>query len=95
MIGKRIKEIRKSRHMTQKEFAEMFGVSEAAVKKWEYDEVDPTTGVLITMADKLGCSVDYLLMRTDNASPLIIERDPIKEEVRRYEAFLRGTQYDK
>lgn len=81
--------------MTQKQFAEMLNVSEAAVKKWEYDEVDPTTGVLITMADKLDCTVDYLLMRTDDDRPLVLERDPIKEEVRRYEAFLRGAQNDK
>lgn len=90
MIGKRIKEIRNNNGLTQKEFAELLGVSESAVKKWELNKVDPTVAVLNTIADKFNLTVDYIIMRTDNPKPLIVEPDPIKKEVERYEAYLRG-----
>ena len=35
MLGKKIRELRKEKGLTQKELSERIGVSESTVKKWE------------------------------------------------------------
>jgi len=68
MIGERLKEIKKIRGITQADIAEITGVSVSAVKKWEQDQTDPNTGILIKLADHLNVSIDYLLKRSDTVS---------------------------
>lgn len=68
MIGERLKEIKRIRGITQSEIAEITGVSISAVKKWEQDQTDPNTGILIKLADHLNVSIDYLLKRSNSVS---------------------------
>ena len=41
------------------------GLSKAAVTRWKQTESTPNGDVLCKLADYFGCSVDYLLGRTD------------------------------
>jgi transcriptional regulator with XRE-family HTH domain len=64
-IGKRIKEIRISQDLTQKEFAKLIGVSERGIQRYEAGERKPTLDILISILDNVDISADYLLGRTD------------------------------
>lgn len=55
--------------MTQEELAKEFGVSRETVVRWESGYQLPPSHVLIDLADKFGCSVDYLLGRTKDRLP--------------------------
>lgn len=55
--------------MTQEELANEFGVARETVVRWESDDQLPPSHVLIDLADKFGCSVDYLLGRTKDRLP--------------------------
>lgn len=102
MIGKRLKEARKIKGLTQKDIAERVGVSLSTVKKWEADTIDPNTDKLITLALALNVSTDYLfgrgtspdLVLTEDTEKLleIVESLPPKqrEALRQYAEFLRG-----
>ncbi len=62
---KRIRILREDKDMTQKEIAEMLGMSQTGYSKYETGENDIPTQILIKLADFYGTSVDYILERTD------------------------------
>ena len=74
MIGKRLKQARKQKGMTQQDLAKTIGVSVGSVKKWEQDIVDPNTATLISIAVALNVSLDYLF-GNDAAPDLVMVAD--------------------
>ena len=62
---KRIRELREDHDLTQREVAEMLGMSQTGHSKYETGTNDIPTAVLIKLADFYKTSVDYLLGRTN------------------------------
>ena len=62
---KRIRELREDHDLTQREVAEMLGMSQTGYSKYETGTNDIPTAVLINLADFYKTSVDYLLGRTN------------------------------
>ena len=62
---KRIRDLREDRDLTQKQIAEMLGMSQTGYSKYETGENDIPTSVLIKLADFYSTTTDYLLGRTD------------------------------
>ncbi|MCL2412291.1 MAG: helix-turn-helix domain-containing protein [Treponema sp.] len=62
----RLKELRKSKKITQKQIAVGIGVSERNYQSFEYGEFSPNQNNLIKIADYFDVSADYLLGRSDN-----------------------------
>lgn len=60
-IGSRIKQLRKSRGMTQDQLAELVGVSPQAVSKWENDISSPDISLLPKLAEIFQVTTDSLL----------------------------------
>jgi len=50
--------------MTQDQLAEQLGVASTTVRNWENGTTKPSPNQLIAMSDLFGCSVDYLLERS-------------------------------
>lgn len=61
----RIRDLREDRDLTQKQVAQMLGMSQTGYSKYETGENDIPTVVLIKLADFYQTSTDYLLGRTD------------------------------
>ena len=64
-IGYRIKELRKERGLTQKEFAKLMNKSETGVASWEQGLSEPCVNDIRLMCSIFECSADYLLGLTD------------------------------
>lgn len=64
MIGKKIKEKRSRRGITQEKFAEMIGCSQSNVSKYENDELGIDAMMLLKIANVLGCTVDDFFHET-------------------------------
>ena len=62
---KRIRDLREDRDLTQKQIAEILGMSQTGYSKYETGENDIPTSILIRLADFYGTSIDYLLDRTE------------------------------
>lgn len=62
---RRIRELREDHDLTQREVAEMLGMSQTGYSKYETGTNDIPTAVLIKLADFYKTSVDYLLGRTN------------------------------
>ena len=61
----RIRDLREDRDLTQKELAQILGMSQTGYSKYETGENDIPTAILIKLADFYQTSTDYLLGRTD------------------------------
>ena len=60
-IGKRIKEMRKKKGMTQELLAEAMLTDKSTISLYENDKIDIKSSVLIELAKVLGCTAGYLL----------------------------------
>ena len=67
-LGNRIKELRTSKKMSQKELAEIVDVSKSAISKYESEMLEPNIRVQILLARTFDVTVDYLIGNTDTNS---------------------------
>ena len=68
MYFKRLKDLRVDNDLTQKELADIFGISQQTLSDYEKGKYDLPNDLLITYADYFKVSVDYILERTNNRS---------------------------
>ena len=62
----RIRDLREDRDLTQKQVAQILGMSQTGYSKYETGENDIPTSILIKLAKFYDTSIDYLLGETDN-----------------------------
>lgn len=60
-LGARIKELRVGKGLSQQELAEKLGVMQHTVSKYENNVKRPSLEVLVSLADILDTTTDYLL----------------------------------
>ena len=60
-VGNFIKHLRKQNHLTQKEFADLFGVTYQAVSKWENGLNIPDIAILKEISNKFNVDINDLL----------------------------------
>ncbi len=70
IIIARLKYEREKRGWSQKYIAEQTGIPSSNISRYETGERKPDIATLVTLANFLNCSVDYLLGRSDTASIL-------------------------
>ena len=61
----RIRDLREDKDLSQRQIAQMLGMSQTGYSKYETGENDIPTHVLIKLADFYKTSIDYMLGRTD------------------------------
>lgn len=64
-FSNRLKELRIEKGATQKNMAELLGITERNYQRYEYGLVDPTASNATKLADYFDVSVDYLLGRVN------------------------------
>ena len=62
-FGKRLKELRSEKELSQKEFGEKLGFCNQSISFWESGRREPDFDTLILISDFFGVSTDYLLGR--------------------------------
>lgn len=75
-IGKRIKELRESYHLSQAELAKLCGSNQATIAKTETGKTAPSVKLLLWLADYFDVSMDYLCCRTDQPQGKLYECKP-------------------
>ena len=71
----RIKELRMSRGMTQKELAKQLKCAPTAVSKYELEQLGIDAETICQLCDIFGCTADYLLGRSSSPAPVIAQED--------------------
>lgn len=66
----RLKEIRKSKNISQEQAANALGISVRAYQNYEYEQREPNIEMINKLADFYGVTTDYLLGREPLPNPL-------------------------
>lgn len=103
MLGNNIKELRKQKHLTQKDLAKLMHVSQQTIGAWETERAIPGSDTLALLANLFNVSTDYLLGRdpkedtlktadlADDDTIFTFEGKPIPEQDLEYmKRLLRG-----
>ena len=64
-----LKKLREQEGISQQNLADIIGVTQQAVAKWENGKSEPDTATLSKLASYFGTSIDYLIGRTDIKNP--------------------------
>lgn len=93
-LGKRIKELREEKGLSQIELAKLLNISNTTLSQYETNQRVPSDEIKIKLAEFFNCSVDYLLGRTDIRNPYIPEEYTQKHKVTKrdlmqYEDFIK------
>lgn len=101
-FGKRLREVRKDKEMSQDEVGKLAGVHGAVIGRYEREEVKPSIEMATQLAEVLGVSLDYLVGSTDvllekNIVSKILDIQKLKENDRQhvfalFDAFLKQTK---
>lgn len=79
MFGKRIKYLRNEKALRQEDVAKKLGIARTTYAMYEQGKREPDFNLLEKMAELYDVSVDYLLGRTDDPSPLAKKGDSLPE----------------
>lgn len=72
MFQIRLKELRENKKISQRELAQMLGLSQGTIGNWESGIRKPTYKTLYKIADLFNVSVDYLMGNTDKPKGFLI-----------------------
>ena len=76
----RMKLLREQHNLSQTDLAKILNISRQSYNFYENEKRDPDTAMLIRIADFFNVSLDYLLGRTNDPSPLTQEKTPSYQE---------------
>jgi len=74
-IGKRIKQLRKSSHLTQKQLADKVNVSSQVISNWEREYTEPGSDDVKALSQVFNCSADYILEGKEKTAAEIEEEE--------------------
>ena len=80
MIGPRLKEMRRSMKLPQWKMAEILGVSQSSIDRYERNTARPTIENFLVYADYFDVSLDYIFGRCDEPQGKLYEHRPRVEQ---------------
>lgn len=92
---KNLKLLREERGISQRKLAEVVGVSQQSINKYENHDIEPDYAVLTQLAAYFGVSVDYIIghsaVRSADASALTAQEAALLAAYRRLDANERAS----
>lgn len=65
-LAERLVDLKEKNNLLQKDIARSVGLSLRSYQRYEYGEREPTSTILIALADYFDVSLDYLVGRSDD-----------------------------
>ena len=75
-IGKRLRALREGVRLTQVNMAEILGVQQSRINRYETGQSTPSPEVFVKYADYFDVSMDYLYCRTDKPQGKLYDYQP-------------------
>lgn len=73
----RIKELRLSAELTQKDVAKKLGLNQTAIGKYERGQLEPSLETLKELSLLFDCTIDYLVGHTDDFGNVVQKNAPL------------------
>lgn len=82
-IGKRLRALREGVRLTQVQMAEILGVQQSRINRYESGQTTPGPDIFVRYADYFNVSMDYLYCRTEDPRGRLYDYQPqaLKEKV--------------
>ncbi|MCX7714606.1 MAG: helix-turn-helix transcriptional regulator [Clostridia bacterium] len=83
-FGQRLKQLRKSKKLTQQELADLLGISKVAISEYETGKVNPSPEHLIRIANIFNVSIDYFygkLLKLSRQEYILNVRTPVLSRI--------------
>jgi transcriptional regulator with XRE-family HTH domain len=77
-FGKKLRECRDTKNLSQSQLAEEVGVHQNVISRYERGDITPSIDVVSKIADALEVSVDYLIGKTN----LLLDKEAVDRLVR-------------
>lgn len=89
MLAENLKRLRKEKHMSQSQLAELVDMSQATIASWETGTRKPDTSMILRLAELLGVTTDELLgaPAMDDDAELWAIRESVRRDPERRELF--------
>lgn len=94
---KNLKLLRNKKGISQQQLADIIGISQQSVNKYENHNVEPDISILIALANYFNTSVDYLIGNTeiDHVIESVSEYDLNKDEAILIDSYRRLSEKEK
>lgn len=79
-VAERLRHLRESVKLSQVKMAEIVGVKQSSLNRYELNQASPTFETLTRYADYFDVSLDYIFGRTDNPQGKLYEYKPKIEQ---------------
>ena len=76
VVAQRLRYLRQSVKLSQVKMAEILGVKQSSLNRYEQDQASPSYETLARYADFFDVSLDYIFGRTDNPQGVLFEYKP-------------------
>ena len=94
MIGKRLKELRQQKGLTQPELAKRLNISVSSIGMYETDAREPSDEIKTKIADFFNVTVDYLLGIDREYGASSIPEEHQAKEIEKHNKRLQREKYD-
>ena len=94
MIGKRLKELRQQKGLTQPELAKRLNISVSSIGMYETDAREPSDEIKTKIADFFNVTVDYLLGIDREYGAASIPEEHQAKQIEKHNARLQKEKYD-
>jgi transcriptional regulator with XRE-family HTH domain len=82
LFGKRLKQLREEKKMTQEELGKALGITRNAISGYENGTREPDIEKLIVLSDIFECTLDYLTSKSDSKETMhyvAIDKSKLKD----------------
>ena len=93
-VGNRLRTLRENLHLSQKKIAEMVGIAQTSIYRYEMGQAEPNIKTLLWYADFFDVSLDYIFVRTDNPQGKLYQYEPqsFKEKMKDKEEWAQFVE---
>ena len=95
LIGKRLRTLRESLSLSQAKLAELLGITQSSLNRYENGQSTPTVELFRKYADFFDVSVDYIFARCDEPQGKLYHYQPKVEKCRWDGAVCRNVLWPK
>jgi len=88
IVGARIKGLRESIRLSQKELGAKLGITQSAVNRYENNQSEASYKTLLSYADYFDVSLDYVYGRTDQPQGKLYDFKPNLEDSKEMQEFI-------
>lgn len=89
MLSKKLKQLRQSRQLSQKELGNILNISNATLSLYETNERKPDIDTTKKIADYFNVTSDYLLDRTDDPKGTVTQSEKTEKDIAKTMAKLK------